>query len=135
MLSSFLFVYGTLMDGQGNGLLAKIGAVFVGRGTIRAKLYDLGKYPGAKPSVDSTDRVRGEVYRLLNSANSLAVLDEYEGISMDAASKSAFVRETARVSLDDGRELSAWVYLYGMPVSHARLIPGGDYRAWADRAT
>lgn len=61
-MPEFLFVYGTLMGGQRKDLLAKVGATFFGRGTIRAKLYDLGEYPGVKP--DHRHQVKGELYRL-----------------------------------------------------------------------
>jgi gamma-glutamylcyclotransferase (GGCT)/AIG2-like uncharacterized protein YtfP len=71
-VTSFLFVYGTLMDGRRNGLLRKIGAQLVGRGSIRAKFYDLGEYPGAKP--DRRCQVKGELYRLVSPAKDLALL-------------------------------------------------------------
>ena len=126
--SPFLFVYGTLLSGLRDDLLRRVRARFVGTGTIEGKLYNLGPYPGAKLSRNSTDRVRGEVHRLPNPEQSLGVLDEYEGISTIAKLGSEFARNIVQVTLEDGRELKAWAYLYNRPVDEARLILGGDYR-------
>jgi len=60
-----LFVYGTLMKGFREDWQRKVGAEFVGSGTIRANLYDLGDYPGAKVvGAEPGHRMSGELYRL-----------------------------------------------------------------------
>lgn len=46
-------------------------------------------------------------------------LDDYEG--------SAYTRQLAEVTLDDGRKLAAWLYCYSMPVADLELIPSGDW--------
>jgi gamma-glutamylcyclotransferase (GGCT)/AIG2-like uncharacterized protein YtfP len=124
-----LFVYGTLMEGQRNDLLSQIEASFVGRGTIQAKLYDLGEYPGAKP--DHRNQVKGEVYRLTRPAEALALLDRYEDYVSLRRRDSLFVREQAQVTLEDGNMKTAWVYFYNRPVDESHLISYGDYRSWA----
>jgi gamma-glutamylcyclotransferase (GGCT)/AIG2-like uncharacterized protein YtfP len=126
---AYLFVYGTLMGGQREDVLGEVGAKFVGRGTIRAKLYDLGQYPGAKS--DQRHQVRGELYRLTDPEKAITLLDEYEEFVVDERRKSLFVRDRALVTLEDGRTRTAWVYLYNRPVDESQFMPSGDYR---DRA-
>ncbi|HEY6293969.1 MAG TPA: gamma-glutamylcyclotransferase family protein [Terriglobia bacterium] len=125
---SFLFVYGSLMQGLRDDLLQKVRAKFVGAGTIQAKLYDLGRYPGAKPSTKTAERVRGEVHRLADPEAALEILDRYEEYFRGAPGKSQFVRQVVRVTLDDGGQQQAWAYFYNRPVDESRLIPSGDYR-------
>lgn len=121
-----LFVYGTLMGGLGEDLLKNLGAQLMGKGTIRANLYDLGDYPGAKP--DHRHQVKGELYRLPSPVKALAFLDDYEDSVSLRRQSSLFVRERAEVALEDGRTEIAWVYLYNRPVDESRLIQSGDYR-------
>ena len=124
----FLFVYGTLLRGLRDDLLRRVGAKFVAMGTIQGRLYDLGRYPGAKPSPEPEDRVYGEVHRLPDPKTSLALLDKYEGIPSEAPVKGGFVREVVGVTVEGGRRLHAWAYLYNRPVSDGKLIAGGDYK-------
>ena len=126
-MSSFLFVYGTLMSGHRSDLLTRIGTTFVARGSIQAKLYDLGEYPGAKP--DHRHQVKGELHRLTYPVKALALLDNYEDYVRLRRHHSLFVRERAQVTLEDGTLQIAWVYFYNRPVDESYLIPGGDYRA------
>jgi gamma-glutamylcyclotransferase (GGCT)/AIG2-like uncharacterized protein YtfP len=122
-----LFVYGTLLSCFRDDLLNKARARLVGTGEIRARLYDLGPYPGAKASLDPTERVRGEVHRLFDLKTALSTLDEYEGFVPDGAARSPFVRAVVSVILDDGIHLRAWTYFYNRPVDDSRLLPGGDW--------
>src|SRR5438105_1507723 len=100
--SSMLFVYGTLRPGgerQRHSLLAGLGAVYVGKGSVAGELYDLGAYPGALKSQDPASRVVGEVYRLSNPTQALHKLDEYEGVSPSGAAASLYSREITEVTL------------------------------------
>jgi len=135
MISRQLFVYGTLLQGLRDDIRKRVHARFVGTGSIRARLYNLGRYPGAKPSTNSGDgatgephRVRGVVYRLPAPKAALITLDEYEDIFPHVPGKSVFVRELVSVTLDDGNESQAWAYFYSRPVDESRLIESGDYR-------
>lgn len=130
-MPDLLFVYGTLLRGLRDDVLKKVGAKLVGTGTIQGRLYDLGRYPGAKRRIGPSDRVRGEVHRLPDPENALAVLDEYEGFFPDTPAKCEFVREAVKVTLDGGRRQQAWAYLYNRPVDESQFMPSGDYR---DRA-
>ena len=127
-----LFVYGTLMKGFREDWQGKVGADFVGRGTIRASLYDLGDYPGARLfSVAPGERVSGELYRLRDSTLALRTLDKYEEFFPLKPKKSLFIRKRVSVTLEDGRRKRAWVYIYNRAVARAKLIASGSY---GDRA-
>jgi gamma-glutamylcyclotransferase (GGCT)/AIG2-like uncharacterized protein YtfP len=107
----------------------KLGAEFVGRGTIRANLYDLGDYPGARVvGAEPAQRVSGELYRLRAPESALKSLDRYEEFSPLRPNKSLFVRELLAVTLEDGRKKRAWAYLYNRGIADAKLIPTGRYR-------
>jgi gamma-glutamylcyclotransferase (GGCT)/AIG2-like uncharacterized protein YtfP len=107
----------------------RVGAEFVGRGTIRANLYDLGDYPGARVlGAEPGQRVRGELYRLRAPDRALKIFDKYEEFFPLRPNKSLFVREVLPVTLEDGRRKRAWAYLYNRGIANARLIPTGRYR-------
>jgi gamma-glutamylcyclotransferase (GGCT)/AIG2-like uncharacterized protein YtfP len=124
-----LFVYGTLMKDLREDWQRKLGAEFVGRGTIRANLYDFGEYPGARiVGAESGRRVSGELYRLLDPELALRTLDRYEEFSPLRPNRSLFVRELVSVPLEDDRKKRGWAYLYNRGIAKARLIPTGSYR-------
>jgi gamma-glutamylcyclotransferase (GGCT)/AIG2-like uncharacterized protein YtfP len=107
----------------------KLGAEFAGRGTIRANLYDLGDYPGARVvGAEPGRRVSGELYRLRDAKLALKNLDKYEEFFPLQPNKSLFVRELVAVTLEDGRKKRAWAYLYNRGTADAKLIPTGRYR-------
>ncbi len=111
-----LFAYGTLMRGYPlHDVLAR-GARFVGPGTARGRLLDLGRYPGV---VDGRGRVTGEVYRL-RDPQVLPAVDRAEGVQ--------FVRGHTLVTLADGGRARAWIYRYRGPRERAVPIADGDYR-------
>jgi gamma-glutamylcyclotransferase (GGCT)/AIG2-like uncharacterized protein YtfP len=99
---------------------------FIGRGIIRAALYDVGLYPAAVPAHDST--VWGEVYSMTDSGSVLAALDEIEGYRAEDPDHSLYLRQTVGVHLQDGTDSIASVYFYNAPLGHAPHIPSGDYR-------
>jgi gamma-glutamylcyclotransferase (GGCT)/AIG2-like uncharacterized protein YtfP len=103
---------------RGFGLHAVLarGATFVGEGSVRGALLDLGRYPGL---IEGRGRVRGEVYRL-HAAELLSTLDREEGYN--------FVRSQASVTLARCRRVRAWLYRYRGPRERAVPIPHGDYR-------
>ena len=122
-MADYLFVYGTLRGDAGHRaseLLARR-ARKVGPGRVRGRLYDLGAYPAAVPSPDPAHRVRGLVYRVEAALREvlLADLDRYEG--------AAYRRQVARVVLEDGESVQAWVYFYARTPPPGREIASGDY--------
>jgi gamma-glutamylcyclotransferase (GGCT)/AIG2-like uncharacterized protein YtfP len=122
-VADHLFVYGTLRGDAGHraaSLLARR-AREVGPGRLRGRLYDLGAYPAAVPSPDPAHRVRGLVYRMEAGLREvlLADLDRYEG--------AEYRRQVARVVLEDGETVQAWVYFYARTPPPGRVIASGDY--------
>ena len=99
---------------------------FVGRGRIRAALFDLGIYPAAIPSDDESS-VAGELYELLDGPTVLAVLDEIEGYRPNEPERSLYLRVRTDVRLESGETREAWAYFYNAPLGRAERIPSGDY--------
>lgn len=118
---ALLFVYGTLRSTSGHPMHRKLRAEsdFVGPGTFRGRLYDLGNYPGAVLSRSNGDRVRGEIYRLREPARTLSALDAYED--------KAFRRLKTTIRREDGARTQCWIYVYTLPVTRFRRIAGGNY--------
>ncbi len=87
-----VFFYGTLMAGfdrrQRAGMDANL--KYLGRGSIRAALFDLGLYPAAVPAPDGV--VWGELYEVVDAPTVLAALDEIEGYRPDDHDRSLYVR-------------------------------------------
>jgi gamma-glutamylcyclotransferase (GGCT)/AIG2-like uncharacterized protein YtfP len=127
-----LFVYGSLRSDAprerqaaraAHALLAA-GAVLEGKATLSGRLYAPDWYPGLVPGPGAkvhATKVRGEVWRIENPGL-LAKLDEYEG--------EAYIREPRRVTLKDGRRVTAWTYRYVADLSGVPLIASGDYLDW-----
>jgi gamma-glutamylcyclotransferase (GGCT)/AIG2-like uncharacterized protein YtfP len=116
---NYLFVYGTLrrdVDNSMRHLLAPH-ADFVSKATYQGKLYYLGNYPGAVPSGRSSDIVSGELYAL-HDHQYLKRLDEYEG--------SQFRRTQVSVVSENGKQISAWIYLYEGGRNERKVIASGD---------
>jgi gamma-glutamylcyclotransferase (GGCT)/AIG2-like uncharacterized protein YtfP len=122
-----VFFYGTLMSGFSRPGRSRVDAMLttVGRGSIRATLFDLGIYPAAIPASDG--RVWGEVHRMLDADTVLATLDEVEGFQPSEPDSSLYVRVETPVTLEDGRVLTAWEYFYNAPLGRAQRIESGDY--------
>ena len=122
-----VFFYGTLMAGFDRRRRAGIDnqLKYVGRGAIRAALFDLGLYPAAVPAPDG--HVWGEVYEMTDPASVLRALDEIEGYSADDPDRSLYVRQETDVVMPDGTFAVASVYFYNAPLGRAPRIPSGDY--------
>lgn len=119
-----IFVYGTLMEGQSNGLDKWDGVRYVGLDGVRGKLYNLGWYPGARDVVNDCSAepfvgyIEGEVFEILEE-NIVDALDSYEGYP------SLYDRK--QVVSHAGR--TVWVYTYNGEPEEEKLIPSGDWRA------
>jgi gamma-glutamylcyclotransferase (GGCT)/AIG2-like uncharacterized protein YtfP len=126
-VTDLVLFYGTLMAGFDRRRRAGIDAklTYMGRGSICAKLFDLGIYPAAVPADDA--RVWGEVYRMSDPETVLAALDDIEGYRADAPDLSLYTRSEAAVLLPDGTSAAAWVYFYNAPLGRAPRIESGDY--------
>ncbi len=122
-----VFFYGTLMTPFNRPGRQRINQhlEYVGRGQIRAALYDLGIYPAAVPDHDGV--VWGEVFEMRERDPVLAALDEIEGYRDDEPESSLYTRVVVPVALDSGSSVDAWVYFYNAPLGRAQRIESGDY--------
>jgi len=98
---------------------------YIGRGSIKAALFDLGLYPAAVPAPDR--QVWGEVYEVTDAETVLPALDIIEGFSPSQPDTSLYLRTRVDVTLPDGARGPAWVYFYNAPLGRARRILSGDY--------
>jgi gamma-glutamylcyclotransferase (GGCT)/AIG2-like uncharacterized protein YtfP len=111
-MSDLLFIYGTLHPDRAPAEIASAVRRLVphARGTIRARLYNLGAYPGV--ILDATAApIPGEVF-LVPEAATLARLDAYEDYRPADPANSLFLREKTVVTFDDGTTQVCWVYTY-----------------------
>ena len=111
-----VFVYGTLRKGQRNHYLLDR-SKFLGMAKTK-KRYAL--YGDGVPFLSRTravSQVTGEVYSV--DGATLLNLDRLEG------HPDAYKREPAEVVLQDGTELSAWIYFCDTP--RGNLIESGDF--------
>jgi len=125
-VTDLVFFYGTLMSGFKRPGRQRLDAKLtpLGRGSIRAQLFDVGLYPAAIPASDAS--VQGELHRMVD-ADVLHELDEIEGYRPEQPDTSLYRRVETPVTLDDGRVESAWTYFYNAPLGNAPRIESGDY--------
>lgn len=129
MNGQFIFVYGTLRRGGNtnmHGLLASH-SEYLCTGETQGKLYALKEYPGMIESGEITDKVFGEVYKISNSRQLLALLDDYEECSEKFPLPHEYVRKKLPVKLLSGAQVLAWVYLFNRDVANLKVIKSGDY--------
>src|SRR5512143_3337736 len=115
-----VFFYGTLMTGFDRRQRAGIDErklVYLGRGFIRAALFDLGIYPAAVP--DPEGRVWGEVYRMRAPDEVLPALDNIEGYCPEEPDASLYMRLEIPILLENGTPETGWAYFYNAPLGRA----------------
>ena len=124
----YVFVYGTLRPGLAPPVIAGVvnSLRIIGSASVRGLLYDLGAYPGCVLTDSKESLVHG-VLLALSSQDVLEQLDEYECYAAHDAAGSLFLRTTCRATLDDGRCIETWIYVYHRPLAGARLISSGRY--------
>jgi gamma-glutamylcyclotransferase (GGCT)/AIG2-like uncharacterized protein YtfP len=117
-----LFVYGTLLPGYAPPAVAAILRRLrpIGAGSVRGRLYDLGRFPGAVLNDRSGCLVHGRLFRLPGDRRTLEALDAYEG--------DLFERQVRLVTMADGRRRRSWVYAYCGSLQKARILVCGRYR-------
>lgn len=124
---AYIFVYGTLRRDAGHrahGYIERF-FVWVGKGSVKGKLFDAIEYPAGVPTNEEC-RIVGELYKLKEAEDfdrAMRVLDEYEGCY---DGPSLFRRAMADVMMNDGI-VKAWIYWYNRPVTGMRWIKSGDF--------
>ena len=123
---NYLFVYGTLLD-NGNEFATYLNnnCSIYSKGKLKAKLYDLGEYPGAI-ATDELVYTYGTIVKLTNSKEVLKHLDDYEGYGPTQLQPNLFIRVMTEVESDSGF-INCWVYFYNLSVTGLKVIESGDY--------
>jgi gamma-glutamylcyclotransferase (GGCT)/AIG2-like uncharacterized protein YtfP len=118
-----IFVYGTLLKGlERNSALDS--SRYLGPALIKARLFDLGSYPGV---AEGDEDVIGEIYEV--DEQTLNNLDAIEGYSESAPESSLYLRKpTSARKLADGSSVDVETYFYSHP--NEKTIKGLDYRAF-----
>ncbi len=124
MNPDYIFVYGTLRRDANSPMSRLLAdhAEFVGNATYCAKLYKIDYYPGAVPSDNPNDIVQGEVYRFHQTDIALPLLDQYEEFGSEFPEPNEYLRQKQTVLLENGRTVTAWVYVYNRPTKGLELI-------------
>ena len=130
----YLFVYGTLMSGDRGALgaeqrlrLARESDSLGPASLHFARLYDLGRYPGAAISDGEEDIVHGEVVLLADPDAALTWLDDYEGYVHGAGDSNEYDRLVRELRLAGGETFDAWVYLLRRAPDASRRIDSGRW--------
>lgn len=114
-----IFVYGTLLKGEGNHRLIT-SQQFEGEGYIRGfNLYDLGYYPGIRPSGHPEHVVYGEAY--LIDDRTLEKVNELEGEG------SLYLLQYTDVTMGD-KTVTAGVYVYNYLCRKSSRIHSGCWK-------
>jgi len=124
MNPDYIFVYGTLRretNTEMSCLLQKY-AEFVDDAVYCGKLYKIDYYPGVVSSNDPNDVVPGEVYLLQQADVVLPLLDQYEECGPEFPEPNEYRRLKQSVLLNNGRLVTAWVYVYNHPTEGLETI-------------
>ncbi len=120
---NIIFVYGTLIRGNGNHAYFLSQSRFLGAGTLKGyALYDLGSYPGIKQRKD--DFVIGELFEV--DEGTLAHINRLEG----EGSLYRLVYEP--VQTGDQTVVNAGVYVYLHEVSESSYV-SHEKQPWRGR--
>jgi gamma-glutamylcyclotransferase (GGCT)/AIG2-like uncharacterized protein YtfP len=128
-MTEYLFLYGTLKPNEATSDVAETVRTLrrVGSATVPGRLYDFGEYPGAVLDRTAKSSIKGELFELPNDDTALKALDDYEEFNRADRKNSLFVRTRTVATLQGGRQLNAWVYVYNRNPGSARQIASGDY--------
>ena len=131
-----LFVYGSLRSGFRSPAYEYISRYFdlVGEAKVKGQLFDLGSYPGAKPTGENKF-ILGELYKISNEnefAWAIGQLDDYEGVNVAFDEVQLYRREIAEVYIDD-KTTHAWMYWYNGIVNDKPVIESGDVLQYMDQ--
>lgn len=120
---TIIFVYGTLMRGEGNHTPFLGTSAFLGEGLLEGyALYDLGWFPGIKPSPGGS--VKGELYRV--DAPTLTDINRLEG----EGSLYRLVWEPVQSNGETIEHVGVYVYLHS--VDESSYI-GPEKQPWRGR--
>lgn len=124
-MDDFLFVYGTLKQSENHPAhnFLKDDSVYYGQGYFQGKLYQITNYPAAVLS-NGTEKVYGEVYRILSPTPLFQRLDDYEECSGKYPIPHEYQRSQVTIYLNY-ETITAWTYLYNLnPIGLEEILSG-----------
>lgn len=129
MSNEFIFVYGTLRKAFAIDMHQPLAQFceFVSEGSMQGKLYEVEGYPGVVETNDLSDRVIGELYKIVERDALFSILDDYEMCSEHYPQPHEYLRKEIQVSTVNNQIIPAWVYIYNYSVAELQFIPSGDY--------
>jgi gamma-glutamylcyclotransferase (GGCT)/AIG2-like uncharacterized protein YtfP len=125
--SDRLFVYGTLRRTSPHPLARHLArqARYLGTAQVEGRLYRIKNYRGALPPDAAGGHIAGDLYRIPARSALWRQLDRYEGFDRKSLRTSEFTRRTICVTLPDGTDCFAWIYIVNRRVAeHARIVSG-----------
>lgn len=131
--TSYLFVYGTLMETINSDIakFLRANSRYVGLGKMNGRLYDLGHYPGAIYDRSEQGFVTGNVFELFIPAEVFPVLDHYEGIGDIFEQPQEYIRKVVPISIGQMKQ-NCWAYLYNLSTVQLKAIPLGNYKDYLE---
>lgn len=120
-----VFVYGTLLVGEGNHFVAASFVQSVQSGAIYGRLYDVGPYPALLLTEGNAEQhVVGEWLEVTEEG--LQAMDVLEGYYGPGASNNEYDRVWIR---DVNGQREGWVYIYPS-VAGLRAIHGSSWKEY-----
>src|ERR1700739_3856566 len=96
-----LFVYGTLLDEDNKfAVYLRDHSRFYANGKVKGKLYHLGEYPGA--ILGGNDYIQGAILQMDSAAETIPVIDIYEGFGEAQPQPNEFIRTLAPLETSSG---------------------------------
>lgn len=127
MKSTFLFVYGSLLDEDNEfAIYLKNNSTFYATGKARGKIYDIGEYPGAVLIPEGADYIYGHILKIQTPEKVFKVIDDYEGYGGEQSWPNEFIRALTVIEAEK-EILDCWIYVYNLPVFGLRQVKGGRY--------
>jgi len=122
-LLKHVFFYGTLKKKEKQDeIIPGMKLNYRNSAKIKAKLFDLGEFPGA--IIDENSYTYGEIYENINNGV-LEKIDEYEGVDFRDKKNSLFLRDITTAELEDGQKIQVYVYLYNQSTDSKSCIETG----------
>lgn len=115
-----VFTYGTLMEGERNHHFMDEQPLPDDASIYGYNLFNLGSFPGIRPSIHKDRTVKGEVYLVGNAALSQINILENEGSLYKMRYVEAWIGDISQI---------AGVYVYNRKAPKNARIESGDWRA------
>jgi len=129
-LSEYLFVYGTLLSDASSeikNIFSKY-TIKVSDGSYQGKMYLVEHpdnslvYPAAIPSEKESDRISGEIVKVLHPKKIFQILDDYEECTPDYPEPHEYKRIIVDIRGADGDTIRAQMYIYNLSIETLKRI-------------